>query len=88
MTNPLLSYDYHVTCMCLLLQPVPLFSKIEESTALKLKERFAGKQQDTPVAAANTIGHTALQERLDKQVSKEQDDAVTSVSLPRKSDSL
>ena len=47
-------------------QPVPLFTKIEESTAQTLKERFAGKQFATEEVTMNSA---ALQE-LDKQACK------------------
>lgn len=35
----------HLDVIVLILQPCPLFSKIEESTAQALKKQFAGKQR-------------------------------------------
>ena len=58
---------------------MPLFDKIEESTAQKLKEKFAGKQSSAPVTAE--ADKTKLQEQLDKQVR-------ASMSTPNQDSSL
>ena len=66
------------------LQPIPLFTKIEDSAARNLKERFAGKQnrpsssKATPTFAStatptsgstqNDESKTVLQKQLDEQV--------------------
>ena len=69
-----------VSCQCLVLtfamlhvplpflQPVPLFDKIEEVTAQKLKERFAGKQFSA-ATGTGSADKEGLQQQLDKQVS-------------------
>ena len=55
-------------------QPVPLFSKIEDSLALSLKCRFAGRQQEASKTVeqggkgGRTIENEDFQEQLDKQV--------------------
>ena len=64
------------------LQPSPLFSKIEESTADALKKQFAGKQQTKSSKASSVSNKTTdsgvtaadkatLQAELDKQVQEQ-----------------